>query len=377
MRPVPQPLRRIRGDDDWYESEEWTRKGMVRELQRIRRRTRVRPWPVLAVTLLITGLMTFKLVTRKQSYDAEIVLALREGTLGTQERVGMPLGELKEFVEGVLISDAKLAELIERRNLQRLRHKLGMPWAIEEVRKQIEVDVWRNTYVYYDPENPNRDPSARIGITVTDEDPDSAYELAHDIAGIVVEATHERRMKYAESITTQVTSERDALAARLNALDAELTELMVAFSKARRDKKEGLASAINLRLTVIDGQKREAEKTMSELNTSQEVIADRIAAAGLDLVIEIAGEKRPNRPPSRGLLIAIALAIVGIGSLIGSALVVGAFDSRVHDVEDVERLGLPVLGHVPGFPGDRVGSLEARGVQRNRVPSFRRWRSER
>jgi capsular polysaccharide biosynthesis protein len=252
-----------------------------------------------------------------------------------------------------------------------------MPWAIEEVRKQIEVDVWRNTYVYYDPENPNRDPSARIGITVTDDDPDSAYELAHDIADIVVDATHERRMKYAEAITTQVTSERDAMAARLNQLDAELTELMVAFGQARRAKKEGLASAINLRVNVIDGQKKEAEKTMSELTTSQEAIADRIAAAGLDLVIEIAGEKRPNRPPNRGLLIAIALAIVGIGSLIGSALVLGAFDSRVHDVEDVERLGLPVLGHVPGFPGDHVGSLEARGVQRNRVPSFRRWRSER
>jgi hypothetical protein len=49
----------------------------------------------------------------------------------------------------------------------------------------------------------------------------------------------------------------------------------------------------------------------------------------------------------------------------------------VHDVDDVERLGLPVLGHVPGFPGDRVGSLEARSVQRTRIPLFRRWRSQR
>jgi capsular polysaccharide biosynthesis protein len=116
---------------------------------------------------------------------------------------------------------------------------------------------------------------------------------------------------------------------------------------------------------------------MSELMSTQDAIADRIAAAGLDLVIEIAGEKRPTRPPSRGLMISILLVIVGIGSLLGSALLIGAFDSRVHDVEDVERLGLPVLGHVPGFPGDRVGSLEARGVQRSRIPLFRRWRSQR
>jgi hypothetical protein len=48
---------------------------------------------------------------------------------------------------------------------------------------------------------------------------------------------------------------------------------------------------------------------------------------------------------------------------------VGAFDTRVHDREDVERIGLPVLGHLPPFPGDHVGSLRARGVRRPRVPS--------
>jgi hypothetical protein len=61
----------------------------------------------------------------------------------------------------------------------------------------------------------------------------------------------------------------------------------------------------------------------------------------------------------------------------GTALIMGAFDSRVHDSDDVARLGLTVLGHVPGFAGDDVGSLEARGVSRARVPSFSRWRSHR
>ena len=74
-------------------------------------------------------------------------------------------------------------------------------------------------------------------------------------------------------------------------------------------------------------------------------------------------------------LIAMIAVVVGVGSLLGAALVLGAFDSRVHDTDDIARLGLPVLGHVPGFPGDALGSLEARGVQRGRVPLFRRWRS--
>ncbi len=364
-------------NDDWYESEERTRKGMVQELQRIRRRTVVRPLPVIALALLITGALSYKLATRKVSYQAEIVLALREGSLGTRERVGMPLGELKQLVSSVLLPDKKLEELIEKRNLHRLRKRLGMPWAINELREQIEIETWRNSYIYYDPENPSRDPSARIGITVTDEDPDETFSLAHDIATIVVDQVRERRLDFAQRIAASIASERAAMSKRLAALEEDRTQAMVLFSKARRANKEGVAQAINLRLTEIDNQQKDAEKAMSELNVSDDAIADRIAAAGLDLVIEIVGEKRPNRPPSRGLLISIVIVIVSIGSLIGSALLIGAFDSRVHDAEDVERLGLPVLGHVPGFPGDRVGSLEARGVQRIRVPSFRRWRSQR
>ena len=366
-----------RSNDDWYESEERTRKGMVVELQRIRRRMRVRPWPVLILAIAITGALTYKLVTRKQSYQAEVVLALREGTLGTKERIGMPLGELKEFVTSVLLPDKKLEELIEKRNLHRLRSRLGMPWAINELREQVEIEVWRNSYVYYDPENPSRDPSARIGITVTEEDPDDAYLLAHDLAQIVVAEVREHRLDYAKQIAKTIEADRDAASKRLAALELERTSVMVAFSQARRAGKAGLAQALDLRLTQIDEQQHDAEKAMTQLNTNEDAIADRIAAAGLDMVIEIVGEKRANRPPSRGLLITIALVIVGLGSLIGSALLIGAFDSRVHDVEDVERLGLPVLGHVPGFPGDGVGSLEARGVQRTRIPPFRRWRSQR
>jgi hypothetical protein len=364
-------------NDDWYESEERTRKGMVLELQRIRRRFRVRPLPVIALALLLTGGLIYKIVTRKQQFSAEIVLALREGTFGTRERVGMPLGELKQFVSSVLLPDKKLEELIERRNLHRLRSRLGMPWAVNELREQIEIETWRNSYIYYDPENPTRDPSARIGITVTEDDPDDAFLLAHDIASLVVESVRERRLEFAQRIAASVESEREAVSKRLAGLEEDRTQAMVLFSKARRANKEGVAQAINLRLAEIDNQQRDAEKTMSELMATEDAIADRIAAAGLDLVIEIVAEKRPNRPSSRGLLISILVVIVGIGSLIGSALLIGAFDSRVHDVEDVERLGLPVLGHVPGFPGDRVGSLEARSVQRTRIPLFRRWRSQR
>jgi capsular polysaccharide biosynthesis protein len=364
-------------NDEWYESEESTRKGMIQELQRIKRRTRVRPIPVILVAMLITGGITYKMATKKNQYRGEVVLAIREGSLLSEDkRTGLPVGELKEFVSSVLLPDAKLAELIERRNLFRLRKKLGMPWAINELRESLEIEVWRNSFVYYDPENPNREASARVGLTVIDEDPDDAFLLARDLADIVKESVREQRQDVANKVSAQIAHVRDGTYERLAELEAAKSEKMVQIAAAKKDGKKALAQALEMQLLKFDDQIKSGEKTLTEIATSPEALSDRISRAGLDLIVEIVAEKRPIRPESKGLLIAMILVVVGVGSLLGSALVLGAFDSRVHDTDDVERLGLPVLGHVPGFPGDTVGSLEARGVQRARVPSFLRWRSQ-
>lgn len=364
--------------DEWYESEESTRVGMIQEIQRIRRRTRVRPIPVILLAALITAGITYKVATKKTIYYAEIVLALREGSmLDAKKATGLPLGELREFVASVLLPDARLTELIERRDLYRLRKTLGMQYAITELRDAIEIEIWRNSFIYYDPENSNREASARIGLTVGDDDPDRAFLIAHDLAQIVIEETRAQRLKLASKAAGELTAYRDALGERLTALERERTERMVLQAKAKEANKMTVAQTLQLRILEIDEEQKGIEKDLRTINTSQEVLADRIAAAGLDLVVEVVSERRPARPESKGLLIVMIAVVVGVGSVLGSALVLGAFDSRVHDTDDIARLGLPVLGHVPGFPGDRLGSLEARGVQRARVPSFLRWRSQR
>src|SRR5262249_44737619 len=105
--------------------------------------------------------------------------------------------------------------------------------------------------------------------------------------------------------------------------------------------------------------------------------AGDIAAAGLDMSLSIVEEHRPERPTHSRFVLILVAAVIGTGALIGSATLLGAFDSRVHDADDVFRLGLPVLGHVPGFAGDNVGSMQSRSVAHARVPSWRRWRSHR
>ncbi len=365
-----------RNNDEWYESEPRTRDGLLVEVQRIRRRTRVRPLPVILIALLITGGITYKMATRKQFFRSEVVLAMREGSLSNKDKsVGLPLGELRELVKTVLLPDKRLAELIEARNISRLRKKLGMPYAINELRENIEIEIWRNSFVYYDPENPNREASARIGLTVTDEDPDRAYLIARDLATIVIEEVRAHRLELTKRVAGDIAAYKGVLDKRMGELERERTQRMVQIAQASEAKKETLVQALQLRLTEIDEIQKRTEKTITEINVSQDALADQIAEAGLDLIVELVSEKRPVRPESKGLLIAMISVVVGVFSLLGAALVLGAFDSRVHEVDDIARLGLPVLGHVPGFPGDTFGSLEARGVQRRRVPLFRRWRA--
>ena len=360
---------RIRATDEWYEAEERTRVGMVEELQRIRRRTRAHPIRVLVLAAAITSFIMYKLATRPQQFEAEIVLALTEGSLSAKHN-GLPVDQLRQFVDGVLIPDSKLKDLIERHDLYRLRKKMGMEYAIEQLRSQMDVQIWKNSFVYYDEDAQNAEHSARIGLTVHDTDADRAFELAHDIADIIIATARENREQLNTQLASEIAATRDGLTRRLDQLAKESAVKIAALTDAQKAKKPDLAQALELEINEIGHEQNRANKRLSDIAQSRDALADRIAAAGLDTSISIVEETRPERPEHRGFELAMIGIIVGVGSLLGSALLMGAFDSRIHDTDDVERLGLPVLGHVPGFAGDGVGSLASRGASRRRVPSI-------
>jgi hypothetical protein len=164
---------------------------------------------------------------------------------------------------------------------------------------------------------------------------------------------------------------------RFDAMSRETAEKETARDKAHRAGNEQLAQALDLELAVLWHEEKKAAHTLAEIASSRDSLADRISEAGLDMSVTVVEEHRPERPDNRDFVLAMIAVVIGIGSLLGSALFLGAFDSRVHDLDDVERLSIPVLGHLPGFPGDHVGSLQSRGALRARVPSFLRWRSHR
>lgn len=362
---------RLDNDDSWFESEASTRALLVAELQRIKRRTLVRPVPVVLLAALLTTVITYKVATKKRVVEAEIVLALSEGNLAPDQRdLGIPVDHLREYVGTDLLPRTKVEEIIERRDLFRLRKKLGMDFAVEELRSNMEIAVWHNSFLDY--EQGAR--SARIGITYGDVDPNLALEVARDLAQTVVESAAERRQEQAAALTRQLAAMHEQLARQLTGLRKQQVAKQHEHDAAMAKGQRRIAEALDLEYDTLE---REAKQLEAEIDTVLKSADVGVAANGLDISLNIVEEHRPERPESHAFIIILIGVVIGLCSLIGSALLLGAFDSRVHDTDDVARLGLPILGHVPGFPGDSVGSLAARGALRRRVPSLLRWRSQR
>jgi hypothetical protein len=169
----------------------------------------------------------------------------------------------------------------------------------------------------------------------------------------------------------------DSIEDRLRQRETERSRRQAALNDAQRRGKTGLVQVLRSEIAVIQQDIRSDEVQLGKLASNGDALAGEIAAAGLDTSMTIVEEHRPEQPQRSGLVLIMIAAVIGTGALLGSALVLGAFDSRVHDTDDVTRLGLPVLGHVPGFTGDDVGSMQSRSASRARVPSFQRWRSHR
>lgn len=362
--------------DGWYESEEPTRLGMIAELQRIVRRTRIRPLPVILLGLLITAAVTYKVATKQRLYTADVVLAISEGSMTSNRDNGVPFDQLRDYVVSVLLPDAELIKLIEQRTPGRIE-KVGAQFALEQFRGRIVVQIWKNSFVYFHDVDATAQKSARIGIEVTNEDPDDAFELAHDLASIVIKTHDEQRRKLSEALASEVEMMRNTMNEKVDGMTSAISNKQAALKEARRTRQHGLAAVLLVDLAALQHEQQRAATLLGQIVVSPDALADRVTAARLDTTVTIVDEVRPDRPEQSGLVLAMIIAVIGTFAMLGAAMVLGAFDSRVHDTDDVARLGLPVLGHVPGFPGDHVGSLEARGATRARVPSGGRWRSQR
>ncbi len=359
-------------DDGWFEDEVPLGRGLIFELWRVKRRAGARPFAVLALTLLLSGLVLYKVAGKVPPKVARVVIAVSEGSLASG-RERMPARELTQYVAGVLLPTDALIALVKEKDLFPLRAKQGDVWAVAELLDLVEITVFRNYFLYQYYDDDRR--TARIELTVTHANGALAYDLARRLAHIILETEQNLEAIDAATLTDQSQAVFDHAAAELADKEkavATRTQEVLALARDPATEAGQLALAQN-QLQKLEAETQEARIQLGLMADNRQRDTNQAAAmaAGLGLQLEIVSERAPDAgDPGRNYRIAV-IGLLLFGMLLPiAAIAIAVFDPRIHDTEDVARLGFTTLGHVPAFAGDRIGSLRARGIRRRRLASY-------
>jgi capsular polysaccharide biosynthesis protein len=359
-------------ENDWFNAEPPMGRLWVLDLQRLKRRAKTRLILIFSITFLMTGVAARKFSKRGHSYDASVFLAFDESALSSGRNT-VPGRELTQYVAAVLIPDKALADLANRRNLHPLRRKLGDEYAVSELRMQFELESIQNDYAERRVVDQAR--TAHVQITVSDATPEEATMLANDLAEIAVKTSQERAAAEARALADDVERAMEQLRARADETSRVMLDSKNALAEAKASGDPEKIAEQSVRYEQAEAEWRRADSALEETSkrSAIEATADELQKAGLGIEARITDRKNAGALVDMRTGVAMAVTFVFFGALIAVSMLVAAFDSRIHDAEDVSRLGLPVLGQVPDFPGQTMGSLQQRGVRRHRVPSFLRW----
>jgi hypothetical protein len=338
--------------------------GVGRELKRLGRRAWLRGVRTVGLALLVTAAVVGKRAQKERVFTSRVVFRVSEGDIdvGAAPR---PARELRAYVLNVAFSTGKLLDLIRRDGLYRRELKRDPQMAVEAMRDDIDVEVWRNYFVDNRSEG-GSGRSARIAVEYTAKDRELALEVARALGALIIEDQEETR-----AAETQAASERAAFAreeARQNLWKRHTEIFTKQLIAGRAPPAERAALLIEIAsltrsIELLEIRLHDAERKKAAIDLRAAVEKQQ-----LGLSFELIDPGRPaqlgiSRPRELGQLGVIVFLLV----LPLCIIAVGAFDPRVYDLDDIRRLGLLPIGHVARFPGDGVGSLDERRRDGDRV----------
>jgi hypothetical protein len=349
-----------------WELEERTTAGAWAELRRLARRSRRRPFLTLFLTLLMTGAAVGQRSRKPRVYEARVALRVTESDLDA-DTAPRTVGNLRNYVAEVCFSESRLARVIKQYGLYPAQMKRDERQAVEEMRDDLDVEVWRNFFALpRSPDDPGR--TARMAITFHGKDRYVVYQVTHALAQLVLEEEETSRLAQAEGALTDADERVKQARALAQERHRQLVEKQVQHASAHNEEQSArllieTQSMIKL-AKAADEQVLTTEKARQTLWMRLQLERKQM---GLQFEL-IDGGRVPPAGPSKRFVLAVVAVLVFCFTLPLAMLGVGALDPRVYEAEDIRRLGLTALGELPRFGGDNRGTLEERLAAERRRP---------
>jgi hypothetical protein len=355
---------------DWYDAERDLH-SWRRELLRLKRRARARLPLTLVSSLVVTAAAVWFISTRHPPAESRVLIRVTESQLLRQDSP-LTTGDLSAYLYDAAFTNQNLMSIIEKHDLYPLARARGDSVAIETMKVFTDIEVYRNYFLlaraYNDPVR-----SVRVAIKYQHPDPETSIEVARDLAQLVIDTESHRRSGESGSLAELAGAALDRANQSLERRKLDLADRQRALAEARRKGEDDKVAALQVEIQRLGKEINASTQAVRHARESKRRadLQHAMDQGGVGLLFQIVDERPPPPPPDRRA-VAIRTAMLFLACFLLvlplCAVGIGAFDQRLHDREDVQRLGLAVVGHVPSFEGHRVGSMKARQADAARKP---------
>lgn len=396
---------------DWY-AEEQSRRSMD-EVRRLWQRGRRRPILIFAICAFMCGAFAFK-KSRKvlQFHTARAVFVVREfeaNRTGAERERPPTVLMMQEHLARVLFNRTTLLGIMRETKVFGKLPDMDPDKAVARFKGSSGFKLEDNGFAEVDGATGPR--SAKLMLTFTHPDPVMASFVVEAMAETVHDLETKSRLQYYDAATKLAQSRMDTENELLRELESQLAMLRHSDKSARkvgtgertttRAKLQAFVNRLGTGLDigttekeawrVIDTlKKRKAASNLDEIMIRGEEVNEQVIAIRLQIqaakgrldevthqlaVISISRAEDARSGIHFGLIDSSTVALgaqmskpqiavrsvlmfLALIPLIGIAI--GAFDSNVYSTDDLQRLGVRILGTIPTFPGDQVASLRDR-----------------
>lgn len=339
------------GGDPWIDSEPhlW---GVLPGV--VRRGARRLPVVVL-VAAAATALAAASRNLRPPVYEGSVTFRIEEGALQDRTSAPRPPSRIREYIATVVLSRERVLALMERHGISARLRQVNPVLAVEGFRDDLQVEVMQNGFlVDWGPAAEPR--TAQVVVSLRGDDREQVQVVVQEVADLVLEAQATSRAARMTGARQAAVEQAQRARDELVLAQARRTRLLLQAGDGAPARLRADLEGAEHELQRVAGRVRQLERRASQLE-----FAAALEESHLGLMLTpVDQDVIAIREPLRGLELARFAAAGFAAFAVASLVTAGAFSTTVHGARDVLDFGLPLLGAVPPFPGDRAGALRTR-----------------